>query len=102
MAKSKVRTDVEPGETGAKPSNGKKGTQCPISRQQFKKAKGIVVTVEGQSINADPKEFSTGSLGWYTNGKVTIEVDGVPCKAQVGMNITIVGSKELPGGVASR
>jgi hypothetical protein len=42
------------------------------------------------------KEFSTGSLGWYLNGKTTIEVGGTPVSVQIGMNLTIVGSKELP------
>jgi hypothetical protein len=45
---------------------------------------------------ADVKEFSTGSLGWYLNGKTTIEVGGKPVTVQIGMNLTIVGSKELP------
>jgi hypothetical protein len=42
------------------------------------------------------KEFSTGSLGWYLNGKTTIEIDGKPVAVQIGLNLTIVGSKELP------
>jgi hypothetical protein len=42
------------------------------------------------------KEFSTGSLGWYLNGKVSVEIDGRPVAVQIGMNLTIVGSKELP------
>ena len=42
------------------------------------------------------REFSTGSFGWYVNGKASIVVDGKPIQCQVGMNITVVGSKELP------
>ena len=40
---------------------------------------------------AEVKEFSTGSLGWYLNGKTTIDVDGTPVSVQIGMNLTIVG-----------
>ena len=43
---------------------------------------------------ADVKEFSTGSFGWYLNGKIVVNVDGKPCSVQVGMNLTVVGSKE--------
>ena len=37
----------------------------------------------------------TGSLGWYLNGKTVIEINGVAVSVQIGMNLTIVGSKEL-------
>jgi hypothetical protein len=49
---------------------------------------------------ADAKEFSTGSLGWYLNGKTAIEIDGVPVSVQIGLNLTIVGSKELDKAAA--
>jgi len=72
-------------------------TNCPISRQQFRTAaKPLAVSIGGTALFADPKEFSTGSLGWYLNGKVTVEVDGRPVQVQIGLNLTIVGSKELP------
>jgi hypothetical protein len=45
---------------------------------------------------APVKIFSTGSLGWYLNGKTSIKVDGVDVPVQIGLNLTIVGSKELP------
>ena len=72
-------------------------TTCPISRPQFlSKAKPVTVTINGVPLLAEVKEFSTGSLGWYLNGKTAIEVDGVPVSVQIGMNMTVVGSKELP------
>ncbi len=75
-----------------------KKTSCPITREQFRsKAKQVPITIAGQNLAADVKEFSTGSLGWYLNGKTVIEIDGVPVSVQIGMNLTIVGSKELPG-----
>lgn len=73
-----------------------KKTSCPITREQFDNAKPITVQIGDQKLIADPKSFSTGSLGWYLNAKIIVEVDGIPVSAQVGMNLTIVGSKELP------
>jgi hypothetical protein len=72
-------------------------TNCPITRQQFHDgAKPVTVTIDGQTLTAPKKEFSTGSLGWYVNGKITLDVNGVAVPVQVGLNLTIVGSKELP------
>lgn len=72
-------------------------TSCPITRPQFKaKAKPVPITINGVPMPALVKEFSTGSLGWNLNGKTTIEVDGIPVSVQIGLNLTIVGSKELP------
>ncbi len=43
---------------------------------------------------AEPKGFSTGSFGWYLNGKVTLTIDGKAVPVQIGANFTVVGSKE--------
>ena len=76
-------------------------TACPISRSEFRaKAKPITVTINNVPMQAMVKEFSTGSLGWYLNGKTTIDVGGTPVAVQIGMNLTIVGSKELPKDAA--
>ncbi len=73
-----------------------KKTSCPITRPEFRSgAKAIAVTIAGSQMLAEPKEFSTGSLGWYLNGKTVIEINGVAVSVQIGMNLTIVGSKEL-------
>ena len=77
-------------------------TSCPVTRTQFtSKAKDLPVSISGQPIQAVVKQFSTQSFGWYANGKVTITVDGVPCLCQVGLNITVIGSKDLPGALGS-
>ncbi len=72
-------------------------TTCPINRAQFHQhAKAVEVVIGGVPLMADVKEFSTGSLGWYLNGKTTIRINDQPVSVQIGMNLTIVGSKELP------
>lgn len=74
-----------------------KKTACPITRQQFKaKAKPMEVVIDGNKLVGAPREFSTGSLGWNISSKMTMEIDGVPVAIQVGLNLTILGSKELP------
>jgi hypothetical protein len=76
-----------------------KKTTCPISREQFRgKAAPVKVVIDGVELEAPVKEFSTGSLGWYLNTKIPLDVGGVKVQVQVGLNLTIVGSKELPGG----
>ena len=72
-------------------------TNCQITREQFAEgAKPLAVTINNIPMLADPKEFSTGSLGWYLNGKTVAEVNGIAVTVQVGINLTIVGSKDLP------
>lgn len=72
-------------------------TNCPISREDFKaKATPLTFDVGGFPFVAQPREFSTKSFGWYVNGKATLQVDGKPVMVQVSMNLTVVGSKELP------
>ena len=78
-----------------------KKTTCPINRADFRgHAKPVAVTIGGNNFTAAVKEFSTGSLGWYLNGKAEIEVNGVPVQVQIGLNLTIVGSKDLPPDAA--
>ena len=101
MSKKKVGvhgTDAETGREGT--GNGNK-TVCPVTREQFKKAPVLTVEfkIDGQTVAtqiAAPRQFSTGSVGWYAGDKVTIPVDGVACRATVGLNVTVIGSKELP------
>lgn len=79
-----------------------KKTTCPITRTQFRDhAKSVVVQIGDERMEADVKEFSTGSLGWYLNGKTKIEIDGIKVPVQIGLTLTLVGSKELPREAAA-
>jgi hypothetical protein len=70
-------------------------TTCPISRSEFlAKAEPLKIEIGGFPLVAEPREFSTGSFGWYVNGKSSLTVDGKPVAVQVGMNLIVVGSKE--------
>jgi hypothetical protein len=68
---------------------------CPVSLSQFlEKAEPLKVVINGQEMLAEVKSFSTGSFGWYINGKTVVTIDGKPLSVQIGMNLTVVGSKE--------
>lgn len=68
---------------------------CPLSQTQFlAKAQPLKISVQGQDMLAEVKAFSTGSFGWYLNGKTMMEIDGKVVSVQIGMNLTVVGSKE--------
>lgn len=70
-------------------------TSCPVSKTQFlEKAEPLRVSINGQEMLAEVKEFSTGSFGWYMNGKTVVQIDGKAVSVQIGMNLTVVGSKE--------
>lgn len=70
---------------------------CPVTRPEFRTgARPVSITIDGVTHSAEVKEFSTGSLGWYLNGKTTVEIGGKRVSVQIGLNLTLVGSKELP------
>jgi hypothetical protein len=76
---------------------------CSVTRPEFlNDAKPVEITINGIPMTADVKEFSTGSLGWYLNGKTNVKVGEKWVSVQIGMNLTIVGSKELPKGMLGR
>jgi len=70
-------------------------TVCPVTRAQFtEKAEPLKVVINGQELLAEVKEFSTGSFGWYLNGKILVPIDGKNVSVQIGMNMAVVGSKD--------
>lgn len=72
-------------------------SKSPVTREEFREsAQPVKVEINGVAMLAEVKEFSTGSLGWYLNAKTLIDVGGKPVSVQIGLNLTIVGSKELP------
>jgi hypothetical protein len=70
-------------------------TSCPVSLTHFlEKAEPMKVVINGQEMLAEVKQFSTGSFGWYMNGKTVVSIDGKAVSVQIGMNLTVVGSKD--------
>lgn len=86
-------TQVE--EASESESAAETSKKCPITRKEFMSgARPLNVTIDGQRLAANIREFSSGSFGWGLNDKVIVEVDGIPVRVQCGLNLTIVGSKE--------
>jgi hypothetical protein len=80
----------------------KNKTVCPVTREEFlTSAKPLTIKVGDKEFTAGPRQFSTGSLGWNVNDKMIVEINGKSVTLQVGMNLTVVGSKDLPGGPAA-
>ncbi len=70
--------------------------KCRISRADFvAKAKPRTININGIPMTAEVKEFSTGSFGWYLNGKTSIQVDDKSVAVQISASFTVVGSKEV-------
>jgi len=60
-----------------------------------KDARPIVCRFDDQLMNILPKVFSTGSVGWYANGKAKILVGQTYLPVQVSLTLTIIGSKNF-------
>lgn len=72
-------------------------SSCPVRRAEFLElAQPVELKINEIPMHAEVKEFSTGSLGWYLNSKVNLKVGEKIVTVQVGVNLTVVGSKELP------
>jgi hypothetical protein len=68
---------------------------CSVTREEFRgNAKPIQIVVNGVEMVAQSKEFSTGSFGWYLTGKTMLPVGEKKVNVQIGLNLTIIGSKE--------
>ena len=52
---------------------------CPVSKTQFlEKAEAVKISLAGNEMLCEKREFSTGSFGWYLNGKTTIDKREIP------------------------
>ena len=81
-------------------------TPCNVTRKYFAtEAKPLIVEIkdaEGKVMaraTMVPREFSTGSLGWNVSQAVHFDLTpSSPVKCQLGLNLTLANSKELPKG----
>lgn len=70
---------------------------CPITRAEFKQhAQNLEITIDGVDDLAVVKEFSSGSLGWYFQKKQEKVINGKTVVLQIGLNVTVNYSKDLP------
>lgn len=74
-------------------------TTCPLTRKEFlANAEPLSVRIgrDGEYTAANPKLFSTQSVGYCLTGKVLVKVADCEVACQVGLNLTAVGSKDMP------
>jgi len=65
-----------------------------ISNADFlAKAGALTVKLGEVDVQAQVKQFSTGSVGYSYNGKMISLVNGKRVRCQVSLNITVIGSK---------
>jgi hypothetical protein len=68
---------------------------CNLTRSEFAQhAQAVIVQIGDMPMVATAKQFSTGSLGWNVNNKAQLKVGDKLVTVQVGLNLTIVGSKD--------
>lgn len=67
-----------------------------MTKREFERKAGILcVSIGGTEVAGSAKIYSTGSVGWNLNGKVTITLpSGEEVRCQVTGNVIAVGSKE--------
>merc|ERR1711865_807470 len=81
------------------------GSECPkkikdlqqrsMTRSKFmSSAPEMELNIWGNKLIGKPRSFSSDNMGWYTGGKVEVEVDGKVIWGSIGINLTIMGSKD--------
>lgn len=94
-------SNKEPNSPKAKPNEkSTKRKQVSMSIEEFlDKSQVLSLTINGsnEKLAISPRQFSTGSVGWYYGGKVQLPVgDDLEVMCQISVNCTVVGSKSWP------
>lgn len=78
------------------PKNLKKAQADIMTKSEFLKLAMVLETHIGPHLKFDlkPRTFSSGSCGWYHGGKVEIPVGRQKIWCQLGINCTVLGSKD--------
>jgi hypothetical protein len=67
---------------------------APLSKTAFlEQAKEFSLVIGDKTLTVKPREFSTGSFGWFLSGKASVTVGETEVPCQIGMNVTVIGSK---------
>ena len=65
-----------------------------VSNEKFLETAGVLEgSIGGHRIMMLPRQFSTGSVGYHTSGKIALNIGGNVVQAQVQVNIIVIGSK---------
>jgi hypothetical protein len=78
----------------AKTKTDKPAKVAPLTVDEFNEAaEPLKVMIGDQTLLAEPKNFKTGSFGFFITAKVSVLVGDTLVPCQVGCNIIVVGSK---------
>jgi hypothetical protein len=82
--------------TGAKAPNNVAKSQGNAMKVKYFDANADPLTVDvfGNIVSGEARKFSSGSRGWYLNGKIEVTVGKKKLWASLGLNLQICGSKE--------
>ncbi len=75
------------------------GAASSISKAAFHRGAKLlnVQILAGNKIAAefelDPREFSSGSFGWFASEKLNVPVGNERVRCQLSLNVTVIGSK---------
>lgn len=70
-----------------------------LTREHFQQtAQPVQATIAGAPILAGVKEFSTGTLGYFGNGKIVLNIGGIMTPCTIDLKIYVNKSKDLPKG----
>eukprot|EP00457_Paulinella_chromatophora_P009300 gb/GEZN01009362.1/.p1 GENE.gb/GEZN01009362.1/~~gb/GEZN01009362.1/.p1 ORF type:complete len:221 (-),score=78.00 gb/GEZN01009362.1/:560-1222(-) len=90
---AKARVDTANGKQP--PKNLKKAQEGMMNKSQFmKNAERLELSVWGNKLSGPPRDFSSGNKGWWAGGKILVPVGKKKVWATIGVNVTIMGSKE--------
>jgi hypothetical protein len=59
-------------------------------------AQPLKMQLDGVEKLVQPRVFSSGSCGYHASYKSDVVLDGEPCKVQVNVCVTVIGSKPPP------
>ena len=74
---------------------GKKTKGAVMTRKEFiKAAKSHTIELDGVEVVVEPKKFSTGTVGWFSNEKRDFKLkNGKTVRCQVQLQLFVCGSK---------
>lgn len=89
------RDDESPESLTSVKKRGKKAKGAVMTRKEFiKAAKSQKITLDGVEVTVQPKQFSTGTVGWFTNEKRDFTLkNGKTVRCQVQLQLFVCGSK---------
>lgn len=82
--------------SGGKAPSQLKNRQCDaMTIEEFQRlAPRLELEIFGNKLTGEPRSFTSGNRGWYSGGKIEVPFGDKILWGQLGINLSIVGSKE--------